>query len=141
MAFSFYCVFPASCGFLCRILHISMFSPRGGWWWGVTVGGGGGVRGVRDYPRELDNFEKLGSKFLTIVTKFCDKNPLNGPSNFGLITYRFFYPRHLRSRPGAKVACQIPGGRDCFGLSNPQGFPTAAAPPPRGETLIGAYIT
>ena len=49
----------------------------------------GGVRRVRDYPRELDNFEKLGSKFLTIVTKFCEKNPLNGPSNFGLITYRF----------------------------------------------------
>ena len=37
-------------------MHLSMFSPRG-----VGAGGGeGGGGGLHDYPREIDNFEKIG---------------------------------------------------------------------------------
>ena len=67
---------------LLYIMHLSMFSPRGeevGW---------------RDYPREVDNFEKLGSNSLPMwhnfyVAQFCVKNPLDVPSNLDTTSLRF----------------------------------------------------
>ena len=73
-------------------MHLSMFSPRGGWWWG---GGGGGVAGIpwgldnqsSHYPKNLtDNFgtglhtcHKLWTEIYEIrhffkgdLIKFCD---------------------------------------------------------------------
>ena len=56
------------------IMHLSMFSP----------GGGGGER---DYPMELDKFEKLGSNSLPIyVIQCCVKTPLGLPSDLDIIS-------------------------------------------------------
>ena len=55
----------------------------------VVVGGGGGTAGGGGsgvYLRELDNFEKLGSNSPPMWHYFVSKNPLDGPSNLGLIS-------------------------------------------------------
>ena len=55
------------------LMHLSMFSPSGIGLCVCVWGGGGGVRG--DCPRELDNFEKLGSNSLPKRHNFVSKGP------------------------------------------------------------------
>ena len=87
-------------------------------------------------PRELENFEKLGS--YPCDTILCQKSP-ECAFKFRHNFFEIFSLKHLRSRPWAKVVCQIPEGSDCFGSLIPR-----VSPPPLpllGKTLVGAlYI-
>ena len=60
--------------YLCPSASFNVFSQRG-----------------RDYPRELDNFEKLGSNSLPYPcdTILCQKSPRDVPSNVDIISLRF----------------------------------------------------
>ena len=61
-----------------------------------------------------------------------DKNPLGVPS-FRHNFFEIFSLKHKRSRPCAKVVCQIPEDSDCFGSLIPRVSPPPH--PPLGENI------
>ena len=67
---------------------------------------------LRDYLRELDNFEKKKS----LIPYSCDVSSLD-------IISSVFSLKHLRCSPCAKVVYQISQGSDCFGCLNPRVCP------------------
>ena len=77
---------------------------------------------LRDYPRELDNFEKLTNS-LPMWRAFFRHN------------FLILSLKHLRCRPCAKVACQIPEGSDCFGCLIPRVCSPHPPSPFWGKTL------
>ena len=80
-----------------------------------------------DYPRELDSVEKIPNPCGTIL---CPKSPghvFKFKNNF----FDILSLKNLRSRPYAKVVCQIPKGSDCFGSH----IPRVSPPPPLGENI------
>ena len=100
-------------------MHRSMFSPRG--------------KGRRDYPRELDNFEKLGSNSLPMWKNVVSKIPwmaLKFRCNFFFID---FLAETSKVPPWCQSRVSNSWGQGLFWLSNPQGNPA----PLWGKTLIG----
>ena len=69
--------------------------------------------GGQEYLRELDNFEKLGSDSLPMWHDFVSKTRGHA-FKFRHNCFKIFLLKYVRSRPFAKVVCQIPKGSNCF---------------------------